>query len=83
MPGLPLDYAIRNLGRSPSRLLLTATGSGLVVALVIGAGGFVNGMQKALRSWQLQTNDPMAPCNPAIPTASSTWLDTHDEICSF
>ena len=48
MPGLPLDYAIRNLGRSPSRLLLTATGSGLVVALVIGAGGFVNGMQKAL-----------------------------------
>jgi len=50
MPGLPLDYAIRNLGRSPSRLLLTATGSGLVVALVIGAGGFVNGMQKALRT---------------------------------
>ena len=50
MPGLPLDYAIRNLGRSPSRLLLTATGSGLVVALVIGAGGFINGMQQALRT---------------------------------
>lgn len=50
MAGLPLEYAIRNLGRSPSRLLLTAIGSGLVVALVIGAGAFVNGMQNALRT---------------------------------
>ena len=45
---LPLDYAIRNLGRSPTRLMLSVAGSVLVVLLVLGAGAFVQGMNKGL-----------------------------------
>jgi len=44
---LPFEYAVRNLGRSPARLLLTVGGSALVVLLVLTATGFVNGMQAA------------------------------------
>ncbi len=47
---LPLDYAVRNLGRSRIRLALSVFGSALVVLLVIAAGGFVRGMDRALRS---------------------------------
>lgn len=47
---LPFAYAVRNLGRSPSRLLLSVAGSALVVLLILVAGGFVNGMSKALRA---------------------------------
>ncbi|HEV7302062.1 MAG TPA: ABC transporter permease [Tepidisphaeraceae bacterium] len=46
--GIPLDYAIRNLGRSPTRLLLSLVGSTLVVLLVLAAGGFVRGMDRSL-----------------------------------
>jgi putative ABC transport system permease protein len=46
---LPFDYSIRNLGRSPVRLLLSVTGSLLVVLLVLAAGAFVRGMEKSLR----------------------------------
>ena len=44
---LPFEYAVRNLGRNPARLLLTVGGSALVVLLVLTATGFVNGMQAA------------------------------------
>jgi putative ABC transport system permease protein len=45
---LPLDYAVRNLGRSRVRLALSVLGSALVVLLVLGAGGFVAGMTESL-----------------------------------
>ena len=45
---LPFEYATRNLGRSPVRLLLTVFGSGLVVLLVMIAGSFMVGMQATL-----------------------------------
>jgi putative ABC transport system permease protein len=45
---LPLEYAVRNLGRSPTRLALSLCGSMLVVLLVLAAGGFVSGMSGAL-----------------------------------
>ena len=47
MKTLPLDYAVRNLGRNPVRMALSVGGSILVVLLVLAAGGFVNGMQRA------------------------------------
>jgi putative ABC transport system permease protein len=46
---LPIDYAVRNLGRSRLRLALSVLGSALVVLLVLGAGGFVSGMTESLR----------------------------------
>jgi putative ABC transport system permease protein len=46
---IPIDYSIRNLGRSPVRLILSVTGSLLVVLLVLAAGAFVHGMDKSLR----------------------------------
>ena len=45
MKRLPFEYATRNLGRSPMRLLLTVFGSGLVVLLIMIAGGFMVGMK--------------------------------------
>ena len=45
---LPFEYAVRNLGRSPLRLLLGAGGSMLVVLLVLTAGAFVRGIEKGL-----------------------------------
>lgn len=47
---LPFDYAVRNLSRSLTRLILAVSGSALVVALLLLAGGFVRGMDLALRS---------------------------------
>ncbi len=47
---LPFDYAVRNLGRSRIRLALSVLGSALVVLLVLAAGGFVRGMDRALRT---------------------------------
>ncbi len=49
MPLLPVDYAVRNLSRSPMRTVLTIAGSTLVVLLILTAGGFVTGMRAALR----------------------------------
>jgi putative ABC transport system permease protein len=48
MRRLPLDYAVRNLGRSPTRLVLSIAGGVLVVLLVLAAGAFVRGMNKSL-----------------------------------
>lgn len=45
---LPFEYAARNLGRSPLRLILSVGGSVLVVLLVLAAAGFVIGMQSSL-----------------------------------
>jgi putative ABC transport system permease protein len=45
---LPLEYAVRNLGRAPLRLVASVTGAALVVALVLAAGGFVRGMEHSL-----------------------------------
>jgi putative ABC transport system permease protein len=45
---LPVDYAVRNLGRSRVRLALSLVGSTLVVLLAIAAAGFVRGMSKSL-----------------------------------
>ncbi len=50
MQGLPFEYAVRNMTRNPVRLLLSAGGCGLVVLLVMAAGGFVTGMQQSLRT---------------------------------
>lgn len=45
---LPWEYAVRNLGRSPMRLVLSVAGGTLVVLLVLAAGAFVRGMEKSL-----------------------------------
>jgi putative ABC transport system permease protein len=45
---LPFDYAVRNLGRSPTRLALSVLGSALVVLLVMAAAAFVRGMSASL-----------------------------------
>jgi putative ABC transport system permease protein len=45
---LPLDYALRNLARSRTRLAATLLGAALVVLLVLAASGFVRGMQLTL-----------------------------------
>src|SRR5262245_55438575 len=50
MSTLPFTYAVRNLGRSPTRLFLSVLGSALVVILVLAAASFVRGMNLALRS---------------------------------
>lgn len=47
---LPFSYAVRNLGRSPSRLLLAVAGAAMVVLLILVAGGFVRGLSLALKS---------------------------------
>lgn len=49
MRGLPFEYAVRNLGRNPARLAMSAGGSMLVVLLVIAATSFITGMNKSLR----------------------------------
>lgn len=46
---LPFQYAVRNLGRSSARLLLSLSGSTLVVVLVIAAAAFVRGMDQSLK----------------------------------
>ncbi|MHC4910497.1 MAG: ABC transporter permease [Planctomycetota bacterium] len=46
---LPFEYAVRNLGRGPSRLVLGVLGSTLVVLLVCASAGFIVGMKRSLR----------------------------------
>ncbi|MDY7110324.1 MAG: ABC transporter permease [Planctomycetota bacterium] len=48
MRSLPFPYAVRNLFRSPLRLLLILGGSTLVVLLVLASTAFVTGMQQSL-----------------------------------
>lgn len=50
MNRLPFEYAVRNLGRSRTRLALSVLGSALVVTLILVAGGFVRGMDRSLRA---------------------------------
>lgn len=45
---LPFEYACRNLGRSPLRLLISVLGSVLVVVLATAAFAFVRGMDRSL-----------------------------------
>ncbi|MBQ72966.1 MAG: hypothetical protein CMJ67_08700 [Planctomycetaceae bacterium] len=49
MRGLPFEYAARNLGRNPARLMMSAGGSMLVVLLVIAAASFITGMNQSLQ----------------------------------
>jgi putative ABC transport system permease protein len=48
MARLPFDYAVRNLGRSRSRLAAILVGSTLVVLIMLTAAAFVQGMRGAL-----------------------------------
>ena len=50
MRRLPLDYAVRNLGRSKSRLGLIVFGSALLVLILLAAAAFVRGMDQSLRA---------------------------------
>jgi putative ABC transport system permease protein len=45
---LPFDYAVRNLGRSPRRMLAIVAGNALVVLLVLAAASFVEGMRASM-----------------------------------
>jgi putative ABC transport system permease protein len=45
---IPFEYAVRNLGRAPLRLVVSIAGAALVVALVLASGGFVRGMEHSL-----------------------------------
>ena len=57
MRSLPLQYALRNLGRSHVRLAASLLGSTLVVLLLLASMGFVRGMQRTLiRPDGLHTN---------------------------
>jgi putative ABC transport system permease protein len=47
---LPISYAARNLGRSPSRLILSVGGAALVAILSMAGAGFAIGMSSALRA---------------------------------
>jgi putative ABC transport system permease protein len=47
---LPWEYGVRNLLRSPLRLVLASSGAALVVLLVLTAGAFVQGMNGSLQS---------------------------------
>jgi ABC-type lipoprotein release transport system permease subunit len=46
--GLPLEYAVRNLGRRPLRTALTGTASLLVGALLVATAAFVRGLHQSL-----------------------------------
>jgi len=48
MRRLPIEYSVRNLGRSPTRLMAIILGSTLVVGLVLAAGAFIRGMNQSL-----------------------------------
>lgn len=45
---LPMEYAVRNLLRDPSRLIQLALGTALVVVLLLAAGAFSGSMRTAL-----------------------------------
>ena len=45
---LPFEYGVRNLGRSPARLVAIVLGSALVVSLFVAASAFVRGMERSL-----------------------------------
>jgi putative ABC transport system permease protein len=45
---LPFDYAVRNLFRSPLRLLMSISGAMLMVFLILAAAAFIRGMNQSL-----------------------------------
>jgi len=45
MKGLPLDYAVLNLGRRPLRTLLTCAAAALIGAALLGATAFVRSLE--------------------------------------
>ena len=45
---LPLEYAVRNISRSPLRLALIVAGCFLVALIVTAAAGFIEGMRNGL-----------------------------------
>ncbi len=47
---LPFHYAARNIGRSPTRLLLTAGGGAIVVFLVVSAVASVRALDRGVRA---------------------------------
>ena len=56
MKRLPFDYAVRNLGRSPRRLLGILLGNLLVVMIVLAAASFVEGMRRTFSPGDLSPN---------------------------
>lgn len=53
---LPFEYAVRNLGRSPRRVVASVLGSTLVVGLILAASAFVRGMNRSLSPSSTQQN---------------------------
>jgi len=53
---LPISYAARNLGRSPTRLMLSVGGAALVAVLSMAGAGFAIGMSNALRASGYERN---------------------------
>jgi putative ABC transport system permease protein len=53
---LPFHYAVRNLLRSPLRLVLLLAGSALVTLLVLTASAFIHGMRAGLRNTGTEGN---------------------------
>jgi len=53
---LPYDYAVRNLGRAPIRMVATVGGCALVVLIMMAAGAFVRAMQRSLSPSMSQNN---------------------------
>ena len=56
MRRLPLDHAVRNLGRSPLRTSLAIAAATIVALLAAGGVGFARGMAGSLGSSGLATN---------------------------
>jgi putative ABC transport system permease protein len=87
---LRFEYAVRNLGRSPTRLVLSVLGSVLVVMLVITAAAFVRGIETSLISSGSEKNimllgvgseesierSEITPAAPSMVTASVPGIKT-------
>ena len=67
---LPFEYAVRNLGRSPLRLVLSVGGSLLVVMLVLAAAGFIQSYRDGNLSPQ-----PDEPASTIAATANNSTTD--------
>ena len=90
MRRLRFEYAVRNLGRSPTRLVLSVLGSVLVVMLVITAAAFVRGIETSLISSGSEKNvmllgvgseesierSEITPAAPSMVTASVGGIKT-------
>ena len=53
---LPWEYGVRNLARSPVRLALCIVGGMLVVLLILAAGAFATGLNRALGGTAVENN---------------------------